>query len=169
MTTDTFTAFFFDTLDKQIPTDARDGIHAYWNAFRVEPRLILNDAEVDSEFGAAPEVAAVGGRGCLHHFAFRQFIVEHAPEHVARTIIQHELIHCYLDRSNTPAKLFAEIMLRAPTYHRSMDLISQSIAKAKQAIRSIAAYNAEEPFVSAINTTWGGNDYEARQWIQQHH
>lgn len=169
MTTQVFTDFFFTIVDKQIPVNARHGIQAYWDAFGVKPQLILTDAQTDTEFGAAIDVAAVGGRGCFHRFAFRQFIIEHAPEDIAQTIIQHELIHCYLDRSNTPAKLFADRLLRSQAFNRPMyDLISQSVAKAQEAIRRAVSYNAEEQFVTAINTTWGGNDDAARQWIQQH-
>ena len=168
MTNDAFTIFFYDVVPKQIPTEVRHAIQAYWDAFHVEPRLVLGDAEINAEFGVATDIAAVGGRGCLHRFAFREFVVEHAPENIAQTIIQHELVHCYLDRSNTPAKLFAERLLHPPPFNRPMDFIAQAIAKAQEAVRQVASYHFEEQLTAAINATWGCNDEEAGQWIQEY-
>src|SRR5665213_398852 len=144
MTINAFTAFFFDTFGKRIPADARAGIQAYWDSFRVKPCLILTDTEINSKFGTAIDVAAVKGPPCLHRFAFRQFIVEHAPDHIAQTIIQHELIHCYCDRRNTPKKFSDDILLRPQKFNHPMDLISQSIVKGQEAVLQIRSYNAEE-------------------------
>ncbi|MEJ0088736.1 MAG: hypothetical protein WDM80_03140 [Limisphaerales bacterium] len=166
MTNDEFTDLFFIILSERIPVEARNAIKVYWLRFNAEPQLILGNSQIDSYFGKRCPIAAVTGFLCRHQFGFRDFIVEYAPEPIAQTIIQHELIHCYLDR-NKLREDFSAQLLRPPDFNPRKIGISKIIAEADCARRNFIAYNSEEVAVGRINQLWGANDEEARRWIKE--
>ena len=80
-TSQEFSGVFQHVFDTLIPAEARDAIGKYWKAFGVSSKLFLSDAQIEKANGLGKvPVAAVFGGGCLHRFAFREFVVEHAPE-----------------------------------------------------------------------------------------
>lgn len=169
MTPEAFSSFFHDVFETLIPAEAREAICAYWKAFGVAPDLLLSDAQIDEEIGlGAVDVAVVFGGGCLHRFGFREFVVEHAPEAVARSIIQHELIHCYLNKNKTPVSQLFDKISRDWHLTPIMSPITRLIRDAEEKIRRIAIYNADEKAVAMINTAWGGSDKDAREWVGGH-
>jgi hypothetical protein len=167
MTNEQFTQFFYVVLEERIPKNGKAAIANYWGRFKVEPTLILGDAKIPSVFGSLVNIAAVRGRDCLHIFAFRDFLVQHAPEPILQTIIQHELIHCFCEKDKQP-EVYDEFFFRRPIFTSKWGLIRSSIQQVESGVRRTIQYNLGENLVTQINKDWGGDEVEARKWIEAH-
>jgi len=168
VTTEDFKRFFQEVLNGEIPASARDQILAYWKRFHVEPVLCLDDARIHKEFAKEVHIAAVANDywpPCLYRFAFRPFLFENAPPRVARTVVQHELIHCYLERDKSPSE-FLERRIIEYGETRSRNLVDRLVRQCQQALVQVLVYSAEESAVTRMNREWDGDDKEAADWCE---
>lgn len=100
-------------------------------------------------------------------FILREFL-KCAPEDVVRTVLQHEIIHCFLRPYFLPEKALKgpiELRFELVTPLNFVE-IDEIVADTTRTDRSIA--DREEQLVRKINVEWGCDEAAARKWLEEH-
>ena len=164
MSDEEFIVLFKEVLG-EMPAEQRSAILAYWEEWGVEPVFLLRDSDIRKELPNKVEIACVSTyySPCYNRFAFREFLKE-APHDVLKTIMRHELLHCYSDRDFTKKKWAEEQLREMTAFQRPKTIFIKSCEDGLRRYAEARAIQREELFVGALNK----GERPAWEWCQQY-
>lgn len=162
-----FRNFFLDILNNRIPNEAKRNILKKWKIGDRVPELFISDQDIIDNFKSLVKYAASLNELDNHKFAFREFLVRNAPPEVVKTIIQHELIHVFMepDYDYGRKSWFESFQQSSYPRHLSVDPVRDY----EERILKEQHTALEEAKVSNLNYKWGGDEKAANEWLDEYH
>lgn len=156
----------FQTCLGELPAKDRDVIETYWCNWMMKPRLITDDAEIGRIMKVEKAmVLGYPGIDCFFRFLFRNYIVSHAPLSVQKTIIKHELAHCFI-AGNSPTMSKPRIPL--PEIPSTFDSVGVAWKRALAVHRRRLLDKMDEHLASSTNRRWQSDEQSAHQWCDDY-